>query len=104
MEVVSESKALTKAVAALRRGEVVICPTDTVYGFLADASQKKAVKKIYAIKKRPKSKPLPLFVSHMKMAKALAEVDQKQAKILKKFWPGKYTLILKRKKGRAERL
>lgn len=89
--------ALRKAVLLLKKGGVVICPTDTVYGFLADTTNKKAVNAIYKIKKRPKSKPLPVFVRDIAMAKELAEIDERQAKILKKFWPGKYTFVLKRK-------
>ncbi len=98
MKVVKQSQnAAAKAAGFLKNGGVIICPTDTVYGFLADASNKKAVGKIYKIKKRPTSKPLPVFVKDMKMARQLAEIDGRQAKILKKFWPGKYTFILKRK-------
>jgi len=78
---------------------VVICPTDTVYGFLADAGNKKAVAKIYAIKQRPKDKPLPVFVKDIAMAKSLADIDDQQVKVLKKYWPGKYTFVLKRKIG-----
>ena len=78
----------------------MICPTDTVYGFLADAENKKAVDKIYKIKKRPKSKPLAVFVKDFKMAKELAEINENQEKILKNKWPGKYTFVLERKKAR----
>jgi len=92
-------KTMSAALAALKRGEVVLCPTDTVYGFLADASNKKTVDKIYKLKKRPRSKPLPVFVKDFAMASAIAEIDEKQAKILKKFWPGKYTFVLQRKPG-----
>src|SRR3989338_11375193 len=88
---------LNETVSVLKSGGVVICPTDTVYGFLADASNKKAVEKIYKIKKRPKSKPLSVFVKDIKMAKEIAIIDEKQEKRLKKYWPGKYTFILKRK-------
>ena len=98
MEILKQSKeALNKAVLVLKNGGVVICPTDTVYGFLADAENKKAVEKIYKIKDRPKSKPLPIFVKDLKMAKELALVDERAAKILQKFWPGKYTFRLKSK-------
>src|SRR3989344_282146 len=90
---------LNKTVKILKEGGVVIFPTDTVYGFVADATNKKGVAKIYNIKKRPKSKPLPVFVSGIKMAREVAEIDARQVKILKKFWPGKYTFILKRKLG-----
>ncbi|OGZ65238.1 MAG: threonylcarbamoyl-AMP synthase [Candidatus Staskawiczbacteria bacterium RIFCSPHIGHO2_02_FULL_43_16] len=87
---------LNKAISVLKKGGVVIVPTDTVYGFIADAGNKKAVKKIYKIKKRPKAKPLPVFVSSIKMARQLAEIDASQFKILRKYWPGKYTFILSR--------
>ena len=88
---------INKAIAVLHNGGVVIFPTDTVYGFLADATNKKAVESIYLIKKRLKSKPLPVFVKDFNMAKELAEIDEKQEKNIKKYWPGKYTFILKRK-------
>lgn len=83
----------------MQKGGVVICPTDTVYGFLADASNKKAVTAIYKIKQRPTSKPLSVFVKDIKMAQELAEIDERQLKTLENYWPGKYTFVLKRKKG-----
>ncbi len=88
-----------KVVTFLKKGGIVICPTDTVYGFLADAQNKKTIERIYKIKKRAKSKPLSLFVTSVKMAKELAFVDLAQEKKLKRYWPGKYTFILKRKPG-----
>lgn len=81
-------------------GGVVIFPTDTVYGFLADASNKRAVNKIYKIKNRPKSKPLPVFVSSIKTAKELAEIDKEKEKTIKKYWPGKYTFVLNSKNSK----
>jgi len=98
MDVIKLSqKAVNSAQKIIEDGGVVIFPTDTVYGFLADAGNKKAVDKIYKIKKRPKSKPLAVFVKDFKIAKELAEINEKQEKIMKKKWPGKYTFILKRK-------
>src|ERR1700680_722151 len=90
---------LNKAISILKKGGMIICPTDTVYGFLADASNKKAVEKIYKIKKRPKSKPLSIFVKDLKMAKELADIDRNTEIWLKKNWPGKVTAVLKRKHG-----
>jgi len=99
MQIIKQSKlALGLAVKAINQGKVVVCPTDTVYGFVADASNKKAINKIFKIKNRPKTKPLAVFVKDLKMAKSLAEISEKQAKILKSKWPGKYTLVLKLKK------
>ncbi|MCX6722789.1 MAG: Sua5/YciO/YrdC/YwlC family protein, partial [Candidatus Staskawiczbacteria bacterium] len=85
MNILKPSKqSLNKVVETLQKGGVVVCPTDTVYGFLADATDKKAVNKIYKIKKRPKTKPLPIFVRDFKMAKDLAEIDKEQEKIINK--------------------
>jgi L-threonylcarbamoyladenylate synthase len=103
-------KTLNEATDILKNGGVIICPTDTVYGFLADASSKKAVDKIFKLKKRPRSKSLPVFVKDIKMAKELAEISKepasvppkrdfgeaKQEKMLK---TGRITVVLKRKKG-----
>ncbi len=98
MDFLKNSKgALNKTAEFIIKGGVVVCPTDTVYGFLADASSKKAVEKIYKIKKRPRQKPLAIFVKDLKAAKKLAEINEKQEKILKKKWPGRFTFILKRK-------
>lgn len=82
----------------LKQGKVVLFPTDTVYGFLADATNKKAVEKIFKIKDRPLEKPLSLFVENLKMAKKLTKINDQQEKFLKMAWPGKVTAVLKRKK------
>lgn len=78
-------------------GQVVIFPTDTVYGFLALATNKKAVNTIFKIKKRSKLKPLSIFVKDFKMAREIAFISEEQEKFIRKYWPGKYTFILKRK-------
>ena len=86
---------LNKIIKFLNDGGVAVFPTDTVYGFLALAENKKAVAKIYKIKKRPKIKPLAVFVKDFKMASGLAEIDEKQSKTIKSKWPGKYTFVLR---------
>lgn len=99
MEVVKlNQKAVNKAVEFLSHGGVVVFPTDTVYGFLADAKNKKAVDKIYKIKKRAKLKPLPVFIGSIKTAKNFAEINKEQEKTLKRYWPGKYTFVLEIKR------
>ena len=92
-----QKKSISEVVEILNNGGVAVCPTDTVYGFLADATNKKAVEKIFKIKKRPRSKPLAVFVKDIKMAKELAKIDERQEKILREYWPGKHTFILKSK-------
>ena len=87
-----------KAALALRKGKVLACPTDTVYGLLTDATNKKAVERVLLIKGREKTKPLPIFVSNIAMAKRLAKVSRGQERFLKKSWPGKVTVVLKSKR------
>ncbi|KKP33132.1 MAG: threonylcarbamoyl-AMP synthase [Candidatus Staskawiczbacteria bacterium RIFOXYB2_FULL_32_9] len=96
MQIIKPTKQnISIVVDVLNRSGIVICPTDTVYGFLALAENKKAVDKIFKIKKRLKSKTLPVFINSIKMAKELAEILVEQERILKDKWPGKYTFILK---------
>ena len=87
------------AAKILKNGGVVMAPTDTVYGLLADATNEAAIKKIYGAKKRSLEKPLPIFVKNMAMAKKLAAINLRQQKILDEIWPGKFTAVLKRKNG-----
>ena len=85
-------------VKSIKQGEVVVCPTDTVYGLLADATSEIAVKKLLKIKKRKAQKPIPIFVKDIKTAKNLAYINNQQEKFLKKVWPGKVTVILRPKR------
>lgn len=71
---------------SIRRGEVIILPTDTVYGLIADAKNEKAVKRIFEIKGRETQKTLSIFVKDIKMAKDLAFVNKRQEKFLKMSW------------------
>lgn len=88
-----------EAVAAIKKGHVVLCPTDTVYGFVADAANQEAVGKLFLIKKRHKNKPIPLFIKDIAAAKKLAFVNKEQETFLRQAWPGKVTVVLKRKKN-----
>jgi len=89
----------TAEVAAkfIKNGKVIICPTDTVYGLICDATDKKAVKRIFKIKNRSESKPVPIFVKDIKSAEKIAEINENQKIFLRKKWPGKMTVVLKRK-------
>jgi|SRR3989344_940893 len=86
---------ISKIVKLIKQGNVLVVPTDTVYGLICDATNKKAVDKIFKIKNRPKSKPLPIFVKDITMAKKFAIIDKNQEKFLKSVWPGPITAVLK---------
>jgi len=86
-----------KAIRVIGSGGVVVCPTDTIYGLIADAANRQAVGKIFRMKKRLLTKPLPIFVKDLKMAESLAEITERSKEILKNYWPGRVTVVLNRK-------
>ena len=76
MEIIKANKNnVDKIISALRKGAVLVLPTDTVYGLVCDASNKKAIEKIFIIKKRDKSKPLGIFVKDIKFVSKIAYID-----------------------------
>ena len=90
-------QAVKKAVDYLKRGQVIVCPTDTVYGLLADATNTKAVQRIFDIKKRDKKKAISIFIKDTNMAKNYAVMDKDMEMFLQEIWPGKITVALKSK-------
>ncbi|MDI6757026.1 MAG: L-threonylcarbamoyladenylate synthase [Endomicrobiia bacterium] len=88
------------AAEVLKRGGVVVFPTETVYGMGADAFNPRAVARIFAIKGRPAENPLIVHISSLSDVKKLAkEVPAAAKKLMRRFWPGPLTIILKKKKG-----
>lgn len=88
-------------VGSLKAGQVLVLPTDTIYGLSCLASEPRAIKKIYHIKKRDRRKPVLVLVSDLAMAKKYVSISKKQAALLKYFWSKKSeptTVILKNKK------
>ena len=81
----------------LKRGKVIVYPTDTIYGLGCSAIDKKAISKIYRIKNRKKNKPLLVLISDFKMLSEYFKVDKKQLAYLRKVWPGKVSVILDKK-------
>jgi L-threonylcarbamoyladenylate synthase len=89
--------AMTSAAASIKDGNLVAFPTETVYGLGADASQEKAVAKIYAAKGRPADHPLIVHISSMDGIGYWAdEISDYAIALARAFWPGPMTLILNR--------
>ena len=86
-----------RASGVLRRGGVIIYPTDTLYGLGADAFSDEAVAKIYAIKGRDEGKPMHAVFADMAMVEEYAEINDAARKLAEKFLPGALTLVLKKK-------
>lgn len=95
---------LKEAKNALKQGKVLVCPTDTVYGLVADGANTKAVRKIFQIKKRKTKKPLSVFVKNIAQAKHYAVISKKQEQFLRRVWPGKIIVVLKGKGKLSEEL
>ena len=89
---------LSKAIEALKNGEVIVYPTDTLYGLGADIFSDSTVQKIYRIKNRPCNIPLSVAVSDLNELKKIAFTNDYVECLAKSFLPGKLTLILKKKK------
>ena len=81
------------AAAAIRAGEVVVIPTDTVYGLAGDPSNPGAVERIYAIKGRPPQLELNLLASDISQLDGLVEMDGVARSLAAAFWPGPLSLI-----------
>ena len=97
MKVNCNDEGIRKSVEIIENGGVIIFPTDTVYGIGCNPYDANAVKKIYEIKSREKIKSLPVLVSSIEIVKQISIIDEFTEKIIKKYWPGPLTLILKLK-------
>lgn len=88
---------LDQALAALRAGEAIGLPTETVYGLAADASRPEAVRRIFALKGRPADHPLIVHVAGADQLDAWAiEIPDAAQALAARFWPGPLTLILRK--------
>ncbi|MCW3493918.1 L-threonylcarbamoyladenylate synthase [Microbacterium sp. SSM24] len=80
---------------AIGRGDLVVIPTDTVYGVAADAFSAKAVQKLLDAKGRTRQMPPPVLVAGIATLRALvAEVPEPVEKLVEAFWPGGLTIVL----------
>ena len=95
MKVNCDKEGIEKASQIINQGGIVIFPTDTVYGIGCDPYNKASIEKIYKIKSRHITKSVPVLTYSIEMAERIAQFDQLTKKIVKKFWPGPLTIILK---------
>ena len=89
---------LVEAAQIIRKGGLVVFPTETVYGLGANALDAKAALKIFKAKKRPVNNPLIVHIAEKKdIKKIVASVPAMAQKLIDKFWPGPLTIIFKKK-------
>ena len=88
---------IQQASLLIKEGKLVAFPTETVYGLGADARNDKAVASIFEAKGRPQFNPLISHVSSVEMLESFACLTDKAMDLIKAFWPGSLTLVLKRR-------
>ncbi|MFH1046352.1 MAG: L-threonylcarbamoyladenylate synthase [Candidatus Omnitrophota bacterium] len=91
-----DPKKIKRAAKVIKTGGIVAFPTETVYGLAADYANAAAVKRIYAVKKRPSTKALPVQISDIAFLERLGcNVPVAAYPLISAFWPGPLTLIFK---------
>jgi tRNA threonylcarbamoyl adenosine modification protein (Sua5/YciO/YrdC/YwlC family) len=91
-----QKRLIDKAVEILKQGGVIIFPTDTVYAYGCDITDKRAIEKIYWIKQIGRNKPLSFIFSDIsEISDYVRNISDRAFKIMKKALPGPYTLIFK---------
>jgi L-threonylcarbamoyladenylate synthase len=88
---------LRRLAAALRRGDLVAIPTETVYGLAAHALDATACRAIFQAKRRPANDPLIVHVLDLAAAETLADFNPAARRLARRFWPGPLTLVLPKK-------
>lgn len=89
----SDPREIAAAARALWAGELVILPTETVYGLAADAANPRAVASLYEAKGRPAFNPLIAHVLDQQGASAIATLDARALRLAEVFWPGPLTIV-----------
>ena len=83
-----------KLIETIKNGGIAVMPTDTIYGLVSSAFNKKAVQKIYKIKNRSLNKPLIILISSYKELEKFGIIlDAYMKQIIKKYWPGKVSIV-----------
>ncbi|EKD85974.1 MAG: hypothetical protein ACD_37C00549G0003 [uncultured bacterium] len=85
-----------KALEVLKKGGIVIFPTDTAFGIGCRIDNEISVERLFEIRKRPKNQATPILVSSIDMAKRYVQetISEKAYNLMKKYWPGALTLVL----------
>ncbi|MWG34456.1 L-threonylcarbamoyladenylate synthase [Halomarina oriensis] len=93
------ASALDSAAAAIRRGECVVYPTETVYGLGADAVDSAAVERVFAVKGRSRDKPVSLAVDAVDALDDYVRLSERERAFAEAFLPGPVTLVAERREG-----
>lgn len=88
-------QARAQALFSLRKGEIILFPTDTVYGLGVDSTATTAIERLYEVKGRPREKPFQWLIANAAMARDHSSGwDARAEKLARAFWPGPLTLVV----------
>lgn len=89
---------MKKIVEVIKNGGVVIMPTDTIYGIVADATNESVIQRVYEMKRRNENKPMLMLVNSMEMLeKYVSSINDVERKLIDGMWPGALTIIFEKK-------
>ncbi len=91
--------AIDRAVDAIERGDLVVYPTETVYGLGADALSPEAVERVFAAKRRDRDDPISLAVPDVDDALEYVRADEREEGFLRSFLPGPVTVVCERRES-----
>jgi len=89
-----QKRLISKVVEVLDQGGLIIYPTDTFYGIGCDVFNKRSIRRIYQLKKRPLAKPFSFICANLKDISLYAQVSNNAYRIMKRTLPGPYTFVL----------
>ncbi|MBI4170524.1 MAG: threonylcarbamoyl-AMP synthase [Candidatus Aenigmarchaeota archaeon] len=92
--IIKANDSMNKAVEILKRGGLIIYPTETQYGIGADVSNDEAIRKVLEVKKRQEDKKIIWAFSDMRMIKKYFSLNKEQEKLVSKLMPGPFTLVV----------
>ncbi|MDD5496095.1 MAG: L-threonylcarbamoyladenylate synthase [Candidatus Omnitrophica bacterium] len=96
-----DRKNIAYCAKVIKAGGLVAFPTETVYGIAANLSSSEAIRRLYKVKNRPRSKPFTVHITSLATIKKMGCAAGKEVRpVLKRFWPGPLTVILKSKRGK----
>jgi len=87
---------VTAAARAIKRGEIVGVPTDTVYGLAVDLYDEAALDRLYGLKGREDGKPIAILVASLEQGLVLGAMSDRALELAERYWPGAATLVVPR--------
>jgi L-threonylcarbamoyladenylate synthase len=94
-----DPRALIEAAEVITRGDILVYPTDTLYGFGVDAENAESIEKLYALKGRERIYEMLIAVADLQMANRYCIIDERAERLASAFLPGPLALVLPRTPG-----